>query len=113
MASRHALGAIAPQDRAAARTLTVQALPPIRSHPFSYAGPPPMKLLLSATLLSAAAVIAVPALAQTSPTQGWPQNRPADQSAPPAAKPPQAAPKPPTAAQKPGAAAPAAPAAQN
>jgi Ca2+-binding EF-hand superfamily protein len=38
--------------------------------------------------LTAAACLAVPAMAQTPPTQAWPQNRPPAQAAPPAPAPP-------------------------
>ena len=47
-------------------------------------------------ILFTATVLALPAAAQTPPTQGWPANRPADQSAP-AAKPPQTTQTPPAA----------------
>jgi Ca2+-binding EF-hand superfamily protein len=50
-----------------------------------------MKRLLS-PLLVTAAVVTLPAAAQTPPTQGWPANRPPDQSAPPP-KPAQPAPQ--------------------
>ncbi|MBV8412945.1 MAG: EF-hand domain-containing protein [Alphaproteobacteria bacterium] len=46
-----------------------------------------MKRLISPLVLAAAA-LALPAAAQTPPTQGWPANRPPDQSSP-QAKPPQ------------------------
>ena len=47
-------------------------------------------------ILFTATVAALPVAAQTPPTQGWPANRPADQSAP-AAKPPQTTQTPPAA----------------
>jgi hypothetical protein len=55
------------------------------------AGSPPMNRLFSSILFLSAAVVTLPAVAQTPPTQGWPANRPPDQSAP-QAKPPQATP---------------------
>ncbi|WP_421999891.1 hypothetical protein [Reyranella sp.] len=63
-----------------------------------------MKRLFRPLLITTAAVLALPAAAQTPPTQGWPSNRPPNQAAPQA--------KPPEAPAKPGprAAAPAAPA---
>jgi Ca2+-binding EF-hand superfamily protein len=61
-----------------------------------------MKRLLS-PLLVTAAVVTLPAAAQTPPTQGWPANRPPDQSAPP--------PKPAQPGPAPQASAPATPAA--
>jgi Ca2+-binding EF-hand superfamily protein len=64
-----------------------------------------MKRLFSPILFTAA-VVALPLAAQTPPTQGWPANRPPDQSAPPA-KPPQATQTPPAA--KPQATTPPAP----
>lgn len=51
---------------------------------------------LLAPILLAAAAVALPASAQTPPTQGWPANRP-PQAAPPAAAPQQAAPPAPSA----------------
>ena len=45
--------------------------------------------------LTATACFAIPAIAQTPPTQAWPQNKPPAQAAPPAAAPPAAAGTPP------------------
>ncbi len=50
-----------------------------------------MNRMFRPTLFLTAACIAVPALAQTPPTQAWPQNRPPGQAAPPAAAPAQPA----------------------
>lgn len=80
---RHALGAIAPQDDVALRTLTRRSLQPIRKLP-SKAGLPPMHRHLSSTLFLTAVCLTFPATAQTPPSQGWPQNRPPTQATPPA-----------------------------
>ena len=55
-----------------------------------------MKRFLQSDPLHCNRASALPVAAQTPPTQGWPANRPADQSAP-AAKPPQATQTPPAA----------------
>lgn len=106
---RHALGAIAPQDDVALRTLTRRSLQPIRKLP-SKAGLPPMHRYLSPILFLAATCLTLPATAQTPPSQGWPQNRPPTQATPPApppAKPNQPAkPTPPAQAATPPAAGP-------
>jgi Ca2+-binding EF-hand superfamily protein len=67
-----------------------------------------MKRLISPILVTAA-VVSLPAVAQTPPTQGWPANRPPAAQPAPQATPPQAA-TPPAAAAPGATAAPAAPA---
>ncbi|WP_295138087.1 hypothetical protein [uncultured Reyranella sp.] len=68
------------------------------------------RMFRSTLFLTAAACLAIPAMAQTPPTQAWPQNRPPAQAAPPApaqpAAPPAATPPAAAAAPTPGGAVP-------
>ncbi len=70
-----------------------------------------MNRMFRPTLFLTVACIAVPAMAQTPPTQAWPQNRPPAQAAPPAAAPAQPAAPPAAGATPPAAGAPTASAA--
>ncbi len=65
-----------------------------------------MNRMFRPTLFLTAACFAFPAMAQTPPTQAWPQNRPPAQAAPPAASPAQPAAPPAAAAPPPAAGAP-------
>ena len=70
-----------------------------------------MNRMFRPTLFLTVACMAVPAMAQTPPTQAWPQNRPPAQTAPPAAAPAQPAAPPAAGATPPAAGAPTASAA--
>jgi Ca2+-binding EF-hand superfamily protein len=104
MAPRHALGAFAPQDALRSADVDTQGVADDTKRPLYDAGSPPMKRLISPLVLAAAAA-ALPALAQSPPTAGWPANRPPDKSAPqakPAQPPAKAAPGPGPSAAAPG-----------